>query len=512
MTSLRTAGLLAVVISSVAFSLEARQAEPQQAEPQEVRRLTLGDALRIAEANSPTFGQVANDATASAWGVRSAYAGFLPSLNLSGALGYRGPGTQTFLTTTFRQSSATVSSSYGATFNWSLDGQTLTEPGLRRAERDAVHADIDAAAQQLESTVTEQYLAVLQVQANAVLQRAQLERNQGNQELAEARYAVGQVTRIDPQQARVASGQAEVELLRLEQMSRVEMLRLFQMLGVAAPADPLAVELVDEFEVRPIEESLEDLLADAERGHPELLALREREAAAGWQVRSASSRFFPTVGVSAGWSGFTQQFTNIDPVIDETLQDEISSANANIAACEQQNDVFARLANPLPPQDCSALAFTPAQQVELAGLIREGNSLFPLSFTAQPFQVQLFVSLPVFNGFQRELQIAQAQAFADDAELALRDRRLGLQAEITERFHDVGRARRTIEIQAENEAAGQDQLELGRERYRLGQGSFFELLEAQLTAHQAERDHLNAIYEYHRAVTRLDAAVGRAVR
>jgi outer membrane protein len=218
------------------------------------------------------------------------------------------------------------------------------------------------------------------------------------------------------------------------------------------------------------------------------------------------------VGVSAGWSGFTQQFTNIDPVIDETLQDEISSANANIAACEQQNDVFARLANPLPPQDCSALAFTPAQQVELAGLIREGNSLFPLSFTAQPFQVQLFVSLPVFNGFQRELQIAQAQAFADDAELALRDRRLGLQAEITERFHDVGRARRTIEIQAENEAAGQDQLELGRERYRLGQGSFFELLEAQLTAHQAERDHLNAIYEYHRAVTRLDAAVGRAVR
>ncbi len=503
----RTAGLLAAVLSSVALSLEA-----QDAEPQEPRRLTLGDALRIAEANSPIFGQVANDATASAWGVRSAYAGFLPTLSLSGALGYRGPGTQTFLTTTFRQSSATVSSSYGATLNWSLDGQTLTEPGLRRAQRDAVHADIEAAVQQLESSVTEQFLTVLQVQANAALQRSQLERNRANQELAEARYAVGQVTRIDPQQARVASGQAEVELLRLEQMTRVQTLRLFQLLGIEAPEDPLSVELVDEFEVLPIEESLEDLLADAERRHPELLALREREAAAGWQVRSSSSRFFPTFNVSAGWSGFTQRFTNIDPVIDETIQSEIGSADADVAACEQQNEVFARLADPLPPRDCSVLAFTPAQQVELAGLIRDGNDLFPFSFTAQPFQVQLFVSLPVFNGFQRELEIAQAQAAHDDAELALRDRHLGLKAEITERYHDVGRARRTIEIQAANEAAGNDQLELGRERYRLGQGSFFDLLEAQLTAHQAERDHLNAIYEYHRAVTRLEAGVGRPVR
>jgi outer membrane protein len=481
-------------------------------EPQSIDTLTLAEAIRLATANSPVYGQVSNDQGAADWGVRSAYARFLPSFTLSGSLGYRGPGTQTFLTTTFRQSSATVTSTYSATLNWNLSGETITEPGLRRAQRDAAVADVASAEQQLESRITQGFVNVLQAEANAELQRVQVQRNEENLRLAEARYAVGQVTRLDPQQARVVKGQSEVELLRFEQLARVERLRVFQALGISPPPDVMAVHLVGDFEIRPIEFTLEELLQYAEERHPELVALRKREAAAAWGVRSASSQFLPRVNVSAGWSGFAQQFTNIDPVIAATVGDEVASADATIASCNQQNEVFARLTSPLPATDCSQFAFTDEDRVTLTQQIQDLNDVFPFQFTSQPFQVVMFVSLPIFNGFQRELQMSEARAAREDTELALRDRALGLQVEVTQRFHDLQRALRTIEIQEQNQEAARDQLTLGRERYRIGQGSFFELLEAQLTAQQAERDHVNAIYEYHRAAVLLESAVGRELR
>ncbi len=496
-----------VLVWSVLLSVTSPVLLAQETQPADTLR--LADALRIATANSPVYGQVSNNGGAADWGVRSAYAAFLPSFTLSGSLGYRGPGTQTFLTTTFRQSSATVTSTYSATLNWRLSGAELTEPGLRRAERDAAFADIASAEQQLENSVVQQYLNVLQAQANAALQRVQVQRNEENLRLAEARFSVGQVTRLDTRQAQVAKGQSDVELLRLEQLVREERLRLFQTLGIAPPPDVMAVELVDEFEIEPLDMSLEELLIFAEDRHPELVALRKREAAAAWQIRATGSQFAPSFNVSAGWSGFAQQFTNIDPVIEETLADVRADADGAVAACNEQNEVFARLTNPLPAQDCSVFMFTDTESASLAQQIRQRNDVFPFQFTTQPFQVLMFVSLPIFNGFQRERELAEARALREDAELVLRDRALGIQVEITQRYHDLERGLKTIEIQRENQIAARDQLELGRERYRIGQGSFFELLEAQLTGQQAERDYVNAIYEYHRAVALLDAAVGR---
>jgi hypothetical protein len=48
-------------------------------EPQSIDTLTLAEAIRLATANSPVYGQVSNDQGAADWGVRSAYARFLPS-------------------------------------------------------------------------------------------------------------------------------------------------------------------------------------------------------------------------------------------------------------------------------------------------------------------------------------------------------------------------------------------------------------------------------------------------
>jgi outer membrane protein len=46
----------------------------------------------------------------------------------------------------------------------------------------------------------------------------------------------------------------------------------------------------------------------------------------------------------------------------------------------------------------------------------------------------------------------------------------------------------------------------------VGSGTFFELLDAQVAALRAEHDYVNAIYDYHKSLAALEAAIGRSLR
>ena len=70
----------------------------------------------------------------------------------------------------------------------------------------------------------------------------------------------------------------------------------------------------------------------------------------------------------------------------------------------------------------------------------------------------------------------------------------------------------SIQIQETNRSSAQEGLRLARERYRVGSGTFFELLDAQVIAQQAEADYITAFYGYHRSLANLEAAVGRELR
>jgi len=52
---------------------------------------------------------------------------------------------------------------------------------------------------------------------------------------------------------------------------------------------------------------------------------------------------------------------------------------------------------------------------------------------------------------------------------------------------------------------------LATERYRVGSGTFFELLDAQVASLRAESDAVNATYDYHKAPGGMEATVGRSL-
>jgi len=492
---LLTAGLL--LGPAVAGAQQAPQTTPAA--------LSLADAIAVARDQNPAYRQALNNRGPAAWGVRGAWSSWaIPTVTTGAGMTYTGPGSQTFLSSSFSQSVSTVSSFYDLNLSWQWSGTTISQPWLARAQQHAVDADIAGAANSLVTGITQQYLTVLQARDQAEVARRMVARNEEFLKLAQARYGVGQATLIDVRQAQVARGQAEVALLRAETAVSVEKLRLFENMGVVAPTDIKTVQLTDTFAVQTPAWQLNDLLTMAEDQNPALKALRARERAAAWGVRAATSTYGPSVSLTAGWSGFTQQFTDVDPII-RRQQKELGGQHT---ACIENNQIRASAGLPPNPPDCDVYLWGPAYEQPL----RDQNSVFPFNFTRQPFQARLSISLPIFTNFSRTQRVSEARAQHGDLEESVRARGLGVHTEVSQAFLTLQTAFRTTGLQDTNRTAAREQLQLATERYRVGSGTFFELLDAQVASLRAESDYVNAIYDYHKALSALEAAVGRSLR
>jgi len=331
----------------------------------------------------------------------------------------------------------------------------------------------------------------------------QLDRAQQNYELADARVDVGAVTPTDGKQAEVERGRARVDLIEAESRLRAEKLRLLEQLGVRASGE---IELVSEFDIFDPPWTREELVDRALDRHPQLRAYRAQESARKATSRQAWSRYLPDLYLSASWSGRAREIGDENYLLNQAE----NSLESSKASCETWNRISAGLSEPLPgyPRDCGTGALTPEQKAQ----ILDRNSVFPFNFTEEPWSLYAQVSFPVFQGFTRQRQVSEAKAAAEDARLDRVAEELRLQTAVTQAYDDLMTATTVVEIEARNLEVAGEQLELAQERYRLGGGTFLELLEAQSSMATAERDYLNARYRFHGAIWSLEAAVGERLR
>ena len=342
--------------------------------------------------------------------------------------------------------------------------------------------------------------------------RQQVQRNTDFLKLAKARYEVGQATLLDVRQAEVIKGQSDVALLRATYLNSEAKLDLLRRMGVEPPAPVEQIALSDSFPVQPPEFKLDELLTLADEQNPSLRSLRAR------QTRPAGASEPPSPSISrrsrcrAGWSGFTQEFTNGDILLDE----ELSRSQALAGDCTFNNQVRTSLALGGQVPDCNAAFGLTADGTALTdpkrGDITNANNVFPFNYTGQPFQANLTLSLPIFTGFGRSLRVSQAREQEQDADETVRARRLEVRSSVHTRFLALQTAYQAIPVQAANRESARDQLRLAQDRYRLGAGTSLEVSDAQNAVQQAEGDYVNAVYAYHRAVADLEAAVGRPLR
>jgi outer membrane protein len=124
-------------------------------------------------------------------------------------------------------------------------------------------------------------------------------------------------------------------------------------------------------------------------------------------------------------------------------------------------------------------------------------------------QVSLSLRWNLFDGFERELSIAQREADLDLAEANASEAQREVQAELTTRIAELEAARSRIDIAGTSVAAATEDLRVQQERYRLGVSTIVDLLTSQEALNQAEVDVVNARFDYLRAKAQLEALIGR---
>ncbi len=470
------------------------------------RQLTLEDAIGLAKGNNPTFLSTQNDESAASWRVREAYSRFLPSVRTSIGGTWQEAGAQRFGTIVFdQQVTDWFFSGYAVNLSMTLDGNTIFGVPNARASKRATDARIDAAEFDLESTVAFQYMSALRALDGVDVAQRQLDRARQNLQIVETRVATGAAAGTDGRQAEVDLGMAEVALIQAQRDLRQARLLLAEQLGVRLDAD---VRLSSEFEVFEPAYEVDELLDIALTRHPSLSAYRAQESASRAAARQTStSQYLPSLQLSASFRGQAQEALNEQFVLNQAEQ----AAQARVGNCEFSNALHVGLAGGLPgytPQDCSAFALT--EDGRAAALA--ANDAFPFDFTSIPAQVSATFSLPIFTGFTRQRQVAEANAAAEDAEHDRRAEELRLRTAVTNTYDNLLSAYRVVQAQTRNLTLAEEQLQLQQRRYALGAVDLLVLMDAQTTLTTTEQSYLNAVYDFHYNLIALEAAVGQPLR
>lgn len=489
---------LRVFLSTLALPTTLLSAQTQQVTGPV---LTLDEAVTLAARNNPGHLLTTTQRARAGAALRSSYGALLPSISTDFGSQYREGRQQLFAGQTFGAQSDILSSYADLSLNAQFSFNSLLGPRQSRAQLDAAEADVTSSAATLRSNVVQQYLNALQAQARAALQDTLLVSTQAQLDLAQARQQVGAATTLDVRRAQVAVGQQQVAVLRERNNVQIELLRLFQQIGVPQPA---GVRLVTSFPVDEPKVQLNELLEMARSQNPGLVALRARERAADVGVTRAKSQWTPTLSIQTGVGGFAQQLTDISGTL----------AQARAGVLSQRSNCFttdslrrgAGLAS--LPFNCSGLVFTPAMESE----IRSANAKYPFSMSRNPITVGAQLSFDLFNGFQREQRIQEAAASRNDARYNVRAQELKLTADVTAAYLNLTTAYQTVRLQEQNQQAAREALALAQERFRVGANTFVDVTQARSEFERAGTDLINAIYDFHKAYAVLESAVGRTLR
>ena len=468
--------------------------------------LTLEEAIEIARQNNPGLQAERNNEDVANWNVRSAYGALFPSASVNGAVSWQGAGEQTFGSLTaeqlgFANQPSFLFSNYDLSLNYQINGRTLMAPGQAKADRAATQAQIARAEAGLIFRVTQAYIEVLRQIEQVRVSEQQRERANFNVDLVEAQLAVGQATGVDIAQARLSQSRSEVTVLQTDNFLETARIRLLEQMGADldspfVPTTPFALS-------QPLWDR-EELYQLGLESNPDLGSLRASRSSSSYGVKMAKSTYLPSLSLRASTSGFTRQASSTAL----SIQQGELQAQGSIQNCLFFNDLFSRLASPLPSEDCSALQFTDAD----AQAIRDQNRGFPFGFTGSPPTASLSISLPIFQGLSRQRQVSEAQVRLEGLDLNLREQELALRANIATTLASVRTAYQAALIEEQNQTLADEQLRLATERYTVGLADFLELLEAVTLKVEADREQIAAIFAYHDLLAQLEDVVGTSLR
>lgn len=497
----RPSASLPVGAALVALLLTASQAVAQDSIPD---TLSLSDALALAREHNPVLLQQKNDVGVARASVRAAYGSLLPTVHASSGFGYTAAGEARFGAVEFGRRPDYYSSDYSLSMGMQLSGARLLQPSVERSQRTAIERRVAGTEAQLEAQVAQQYLSVLQAREQVTQAEREVARTAEHVRLAEARLEVGVGTPLDVQRAQVQHGRAQVSLVQATNTADIAALTLGQLVGV--PIDP-SVHLTSEFRIFQPAWRAEELVESALQQNPTLLAAQASVSAAETSVKSARTQYLPSLNFQVGLRGWAQQAGDLNGLVEQN----VAGLGQRFQSCQVNNDLMALVGR--PQTNCSL--FDPSNPAVVAGVreqLEAQNSGWPFDYTRQPMSASLSVSLPIFQGFNRQLQVDQAKAAAADARHQTRAEQLRLRQEVSTAVRNLQTSYETARLQEQVVRSATEELRLAQERFRFGAANSIEVTDAQTNLAEAERARIDAVYNFHKSLAALEALIGRPLR
>jgi outer membrane protein len=413
--------------------------------PDSARKISLDEAIRMAQQNSPQAIQAEGTERTSRAARTSAIGAILPSASLSAGRTIQFGGAQTRVNQNGEQVAVTgaPTNSTGLSLNMTIfdGGQRLYNLRTSKYDIAAAEANRVAVKYNVALQVKQQYYAVLA--AIESRDAADLELAQAREQfrVSVAKVRAGVATRSDSLRGVIQVGNAQLALITAQSNKEAADAALTRIVGSTVPvtADPASMQE----NMAALPDSAE-LAALALHG-PAVQEAQANVDAAVESRKASKATYLPSLSANYSRSG--------------------SGTDSRFGLGDGQFNYNGRLS-------------------------------FSLSY-------------PVFNNFQREEQVVRAKVAEVNADVALRDAQLGAQQTLTENIGALRSASQRVAIQVASVAAAQEDVRVQQQRYNIGASTLLDLITSQAALASAEQALIQARYDYRIARAQLEALIGR---
>jgi len=413
--------------------------------PDSARKISLDEAVRMAQQNSPDAIQAEGTERTSKAARTAAIGAILPSasLNVGRVIQFGGGQTRVNQNGETVSIAAAPTNSTGLSLNMTLfdGGQRLY--ALRTANSNIVEAEANRVAVKFNVAllVKQQYYAVLA--AIESRDAAELQMAQATEQFKSsvAKVRAGAATRSDSLRGVVQIGNAQLALITAQTNKEAADAALTRLVGSEVPvtADPASVQE----NMAALPDSAE-LAALAKRG-PAVEVAQSNVDAAKEAVKASKATYLPSLSASYSRTG-----SGTDP--------------------------------------------------------RFGLGDGPFAYNGR---LSFSLSYPVFNNFLREQQVVQAKVADINAQATLRDTQLAAQQSLTQYIGALRGASQRVAVQAASVAAAQEDVRVQQQRYNIGASVLLDLITSQAALATAEQALIQARYDYRIARAQLEALIGQ---
>jgi outer membrane protein TolC len=229
---------------------------------------------------------------------------------------------------------------------------------------------------------------------------------------------------------------------------------------------------------------------------------------AGVQANAAAKLARGTLAVVIGSSADQALKLEPDPVPAEVPGLSARMSDLMAQAARQRPDLAAALAQ----RDAAEANVTVARAVGRPSIsFQAGHNIADTSGVPNQSysQIGLYVTVPIFNGFNVAYAVRQAQAALEASDANVEQARLNVSLGVWNAYHTLDSANQQLAATATLTKTAADNQEVAFGRYRSGVGTMIDVLTAQTAAGNARLLRVNAEFGWQVARAQLALALGR---